>query len=165
MKKITLFIALWAMSTFMLHAQNVTFEAILFEEETNEPLIGATVLFEETGQGNVSDIEGKVVIENVPEGEHEINISFLGFQTIDTILNISTTNSTFTFYLHEANEDLEEIVVRATRSTRTIKNLPTRVEFIGLEELGEKAIMNSANIYLISIERKHRNTDTANLFK
>jgi len=146
MKKIILFIALWAMSTFMLHAQNVTFEAILFEEETNEPLIGATVLFEETGQGNVSDIEGKAVIENVPEGEHEINISFLGFQTIDTILNISTTNSTFTFYLHEANEDLEEIVVRATRSTRTIKNLPTRVEFIGLEELGEKAIMNSANI-------------------
>ncbi len=77
------------MSTFMLFAQNVTFEAILLEEETNEPLIGATVLFEETGQGNVSDIEGKVIIENVPEGEHEINISFLGFQTIDTILNIS----------------------------------------------------------------------------
>ena len=149
MKKIILFIALWAMPTFILFAQNVTFEAILLEEETNEPLIGATVFFEETGQGNVSDIEGKVIIENVPEGEHEINISFLGFQTIDTILNISTTNSTFTFYLHEANEDLEEIVVRATRSTRTIKNLPTRVEFIGLEELGEKAIMNSANISLV----------------
>lgn len=137
------------MSTFMLFAQNVTFEAILLEEETNEPLIGATVFFEETGQGNVSDIEGKVIIENVLAGEHEINISFLGFQTIDTVLNISSDNSSFTFYLHEANEDLEEIVVRATRSTRTIKNLPTRVEFIGLEELGEKAIMNSANISLV----------------
>jgi len=146
MKKLTLFIALWAMPTFMLFAQNITFEAILLEEETNEPLIGATVLFEETGQGNVSDIEGKVIIENVPVGEHEINISFLGFETIDTILNISANNSSFTFFLHEANEDLEEIVVRATRSTRTIRNLPTRVEFIGLEELGEKAIMNSANI-------------------
>ena len=149
MKKLILFIALWAMSTFMLFAQNVTFEAILLEEESNEPLIGATVFFEETGQGNVSDIEGKVIIENVPAGEHEINISFLGFQTIDTVLNISSDNSSFTFYLYEANEDLEEIVVRATRSTRTIKNLPTRVEFIGLEELGEKAIMNSANISLV----------------
>ena len=149
MKKITLFIALWAMTTFMLLAQNVTFEAILLEGETNEPLIGATLLFEETGRGDVSDIEGKISIENVPVGEHEINISFLGLQTIDTILNISTKNSFFTFFLHEANEDLEEIVVRATRSTRTIKNLPTRVEFIGLEELGEKAIMNSANISLV----------------
>lgn len=137
------------MSTFMLFAQNVTFEAILLEEETNEPLIGATLLFEETGQGNVSDMEGKVIIENVPIGEHEINISFLGFETIDTILNISANHSSFTFFVHEADEDLEEIVVRATRSTRTIKNLPTRVEFIGLEELGEKAIMNSANISLV----------------
>ena len=42
-----------------------------------------------------------------------------------------------------------EVVIRATRSTRTIKNIPTRVEFIGLEELGEKAIMNSANISLV----------------
>jgi len=149
MKNITLFIALWAMLTSMLFAQNVTFEAILLEEETNEPLIGATLLFEDTGQGNVSDIEGKVIIENVPVGEHEINISFLGFETIDTILNISANNSSFTFSLHEANEDLGEIVIRATRSTRTIRNLPTRVEFIGLEELGEKAIMNSANISLV----------------
>ncbi len=149
MKKIILFIALWAMPFFMLFAQNVTFEAILLEEETNEPLIGATVLFEEIGQGNVSDIEGKVTIQNVPVGEHEINISFLGFKTIDTIINISFNNFSFVFFLSEANENLEEIVVRAARSTRTIKNLPTRVEFIGLEELGEKAIMNSANISLV----------------
>lgn len=149
MNKIISFIVLWTMTTFMLFAQSVTFEAILLEEETNEPLIGATLLFEETGQGDVSDMEGKVTIKNVPVGEHEINISFLGFKTIDTILNISASHLPFTFFLYEANEDLEEIVVRATRSTRTIRNLPTRVEFIGLEELGEKAIMNSANISLV----------------
>ncbi len=149
MKNIILFIAISAMPTFMLFAQNITFEAVLFEEETNEPLIGATVLFERTGQGNVSDIEGKVTIENIPVGKHEVNISFLGFQTIDTILNISENNSFCKFFLHEANEELEEIIIHATRSTRTIKNLPTRVEFIGLEELGEKAIMNSSNISLV----------------
>ena len=120
MKKIISFIALWVMSTFMLLAQNVTFEAIILEEETNEPLIGATVLFEETGKGSVSDIEGKITIENVPIGEHEVNISFIGFQTIDTILNISTTNASFTFLLHEANEGLGEVVVRATRSLSLI---------------------------------------------
>ena len=37
----------------------------------------------------------------------------------------------------------------ATRSTRTIKNIPTRVEFINAEELEEKAIMNAANISLV----------------
>ena len=76
MKKLILFIALWAMSTFMLFAQNVTFEAIILEKETNEPLIGATIFFEETGQGGISDIEGKVSIENIKIGEHEINVKF-----------------------------------------------------------------------------------------
>jgi len=126
MKKLILFIALWAMSTFMLFAQNVTFEAIILEKETNEPLIGATIFFEETGQGGVSDIEGKVSIESIEIGEHEINVSFIGFQTIDTILNISSNSTVFTFFLQETNEDLEEVVVRAARSTRTIRNLPTR---------------------------------------
>lgn len=149
MKKIILFIALWAMPILTLFAQNVTFKAIILEEETNEPLIGATVLFEETGQGGVADIEGKVSIENIPTGEHEINVSFIGFQTLDVILNISNDNTPFVFSLQEANEALGEVVVRATRSTRTIKNIPTRVEFVGLEELGEKAIMNSANISLV----------------
>jgi len=149
MKKIILLIALWVMSTFILFAQNTTFEATILEKETNEPLIGATIIFEETTQGGVSDMEGNVAIENIEIGEHEINVSYIGFQTIDTILNISSNNTPFTFLLQEANEGLEEVVVRATRSTRTIRNLPTRVEFIGLEELGEKAIMNSANISLV----------------
>ena len=118
-------------------------------KEKNKPLIGATVLFKGSGKGDVSDLEGKVTFENVSIGDQKISISFLGFQSIDTILNISANNSSFIFYLYEVDENLDEIIVRATRSTRTIRNLPTRVEFIGSEELEEKAIMNSANISLV----------------
>ena len=149
MKNLISFIVLWTMTAFMLVAQNVTFEAILLEQNTDEPLIGATILFEDIGRGEVSDLDGRVVIENIPAGAQEINISYLGFQTIDTVLNISPDNLSFTIYLSEADENLEEVVIRAARSTRTIKNLPTRVEFIGSEELGEKAIMNAANISLV----------------
>ena len=51
--------------------------------------------------------------------------------------------------LHPVGEELGEIVVSSTRSTRTIQNIPTRIETIGTEELGEKAIMNAANISLV----------------
>lgn len=44
------------------------------------------------------------------------------------------------------NEHLEEVVISITRSGRTIEKMPTRVEVIDGEELGEKAVMNSANI-------------------
>jgi iron complex outermembrane receptor protein len=149
MKKIILFIAVLATPSLMLLGQNITFKATIFEKETNKPLIGATLFFEEIEQGGVSDATGQITIKNIPIGNQEVNISFIGFQTIDTILNISDKNVAFTFLLEELNEELEEVVIRASRSTRTIKNIPTRAEFIGLEELGEKAIMNSANISLV----------------
>lgn len=149
MKRSNLLITLWVLSTSVLLAQNVTFEATILEETKNEPIVGATLLFAATGQGNVSDSEGKVVVEGVPVGKQKVNISFIGYEGVDTVLTVLPDNANFTFYLREVEEELGEVVVRATRSTRTIKNLPTRVEFIGSEELEEKAIMNSANISLV----------------
>ena len=49
----------------------------------------------------------------------------------------------------EKELELEEITISTTRSSRTIENIPTRIEFLGPEELGEKAVMNSANIAML----------------
>ena len=44
---------------------------------------------------------------------------------------------------------MEEVIVTATRSSRTIEESPTRIEFLAAEELGEKAVMNSTNIAML----------------
>lgn len=49
----------------------------------------------------------------------------------------------------KAEEDLEEVVISTTRSTRTIQNIPTRVEFIGGEELEEKGNMKPGDIRMM----------------
>jgi len=148
MKKL-IFIALFAMQSLLVFSQDVDFEATILDEENNEPLIGATILFESTNRGAVSDALGKILLQNVSIGSQEVVISYLGYETIDTVINISNSPAPFVFELHHANEDLEEVTIKATRSTRTIKNIPTRIEFIGAEELEEKAIMNAANISLV----------------
>ena len=51
--------------------------------------------------------------------------------------------------LEEGGEELEEVVISTTRSSRTIIDIPTRIEVITGEELGEKAAMNSANIGML----------------
>lgn len=51
--------------------------------------------------------------------------------------------------LKHAEEDLEEVVISSTRSTRTIQNIPTRVEFIGGEELEEKGNMKPGDIRMM----------------
>jgi len=130
-------------------AQNLDIQVIVLDEHTKEPLIGATLLIEKLSKGGSTDLEGKMTVKNIPTGKWEAHVSYIGFEEIDTILVINETSKSFTFLMEEADEELNEVVVKATRSTRTIRNIPTRVEFIGLEELGEKAIMNSANISLV----------------
>ncbi len=144
-----IFVAFLAMVPLLGFGQNFDLEAIVLDEENNEPLIGATLQFTDTNRGDVSDMHGKIIIKNVPGGTHNISISYIGYETIDTLINVANLSVPLVFHLHSVSEDLEEVTIMATRSTRTIKRIPTRVEFIGSEELEEKAIMNASNISLV----------------
>ena len=53
------------------------------------------------------------------------------------------------FKLKSGGNELDEVVLQSSRSTRTVKKIPTRIEFIGVEEMGEKAIMNPTNISMV----------------
>ena len=44
---------------------------------------------------------------------------------------------------------MEEVIISSTRSTRTIQNIPTRVELIGGEELEEKGNMKPGDIRMV----------------
>jgi outer membrane receptor for ferrienterochelin and colicins len=46
-------------------------------------------------------------------------------------------------------EELEEVRVQSTRTTRTIRNTPTRIETIDAEELDEKSNMRPSNVSMV----------------
>lgn len=46
-------------------------------------------------------------------------------------------------------EELEEVLVQSTRTSRTIRNTPTRIETIDAEELDEKANMRPSNVSMV----------------
>ena len=49
-------------------------------DETGEPLIGVNVLIRESGTGQVTDLEGKFVLPDIPFGT-PLRISFIGYKT------------------------------------------------------------------------------------
>jgi iron complex outermembrane receptor protein/outer membrane receptor for ferrienterochelin and colicins len=51
--------------------------------------------------------------------------------------------------LEESEEEIEEVIVQSTRTSRTIANEPTRVETIEFEEIDEKNNMRPANIAML----------------
>ena len=135
-------LSLWLMLLFCAvgYAQN-TLEIKVFTDKEKEPLLGASVYIETLSKGAITNFDGVAFLEDIPNGEYKLQISFLGFETLEKLITIPS-NEELIFYLKESSNALDEVVLQSTRSTRTVKKIPTRIEFIGAEELGEKAVMN-----------------------
>ena len=134
--------------SFISFAQNSDISIIITDSETNEPLLGATVYFEELEKGAVTDFDGIATFTEIPNGNQTLKISYVGFKTIETTIVVGT-KKTFTFKLESGGNELDEVIIQSSRSTRTVRKIPTRIEFIGAEELGEKAVMNPTNISMV----------------
>ncbi|MDE1208447.1 MULTISPECIES: TonB-dependent receptor [Tenacibaculum] len=134
--------------SFISFAQNSDISIFITDSETNEPLLGATVYFEELEKGAVTNFDGIATFTEIPNGNQTIKISYVGFKTIETTIVVGT-KKTFTFKLESGGNELDEVVIQSSRSTRTVRKIPTRIEFIGAEELGEKAVMNPTNISMV----------------
>ncbi|HUN02296.1 MAG TPA: TonB-dependent receptor, partial [Niabella sp.] len=149
-KSILLLLAAFNISSVF--AQN-TFEAIITDSETQQPLIGATAVLKGTTKGSTANLEGLLSIENIPDGKQIIVFSYIGYETkSDTFSFPLTHTEPFQIELNPKAGELEKVVISSTRSTRTIQEIPTRMEFIGLEELGEKANMKAGDIRMLLSE-------------
>src|SRR5690606_11255504 len=122
-----------AMATFsVVYCQN-TFKATILDADSNEPLIGVNVLFEEPNKGGVTDLDGTVAIENLPNGNYEVRVSYVSYETIELEVSLPQQEP-LTILLESGSEELETVTVTTTRSSRLIQDLPTRLEAITAEE-------------------------------
>ena len=132
------------------HAQHL-FRATIEDESSKQPIVGATVYFPDLKKGNVTDVNGNVVVSGIPEGTYDLELSFVGYEKRLHKLSFPLADSLKEqkFYLSSYEEELEEIIITSTRSTRTIEDMATRVEFIAGEELGEKGNMKPGDIRML----------------
>lgn len=139
-----LFIALMAFIYFPLKAQN-KLTVYIKDSSSKEALTGASAVVEGTTNGSTADANGLATINNIPDGKQVFKFSFIGYaERSDTIS--FPNNDTLIVYLNTEGDELEEVVISSTRSSRTISDIPTRVEFIAGEELDEKANMKPGDI-------------------
>ncbi len=138
------FIALMAFIYFPLKAQN-KLTVYIKDASSKEALTGASAVVEGTTNGATADANGLTTINSIPDGKQIIKFSFIGYaERSDTIS--FPYNDTLIVFLNTEGDELEEVVISSTRSSRTISDIPTRVEFIAGEELDEKANMKPGDI-------------------
>jgi outer membrane receptor for ferrienterochelin and colicins len=130
-------------------AQN-GFKAVIKNKETKEPLIGATAIIQGTTNGATSDVNGVIEITNIPDGKQIIEFRHIGYSSrIDTLQFPMDSNIPIDIFLEADSGEMEEVIITATRSSRTISDTPTRVEAISGEELEEKGNMKPGDIRMM----------------
>lgn len=148
MRKITLLLCTIACITSA-YAQN-NFKILVKNKESKANLSAVTVLVKGTNLMAKTAENGIATITNIPDGNQVLIIRNVGFaEQIITIAFPTNQITPLEVFLQESEDELEEVIVSSTRTSRTIKNTPTRVETIELEEIDEKSNMRPANVSMI----------------
>ncbi|WP_188373409.1 TonB-dependent receptor [Winogradskyella haliclonae] len=101
-------------------------------DNTGQPLPGANVIIEGTTTGTSSDFDGNYILTTDQVPPFKIIISYTGFET--QTLDVTANNQTVDVQLKEGNE-LDEIVISASRTPERIFESPVTVERFGLKEI------------------------------
>ena len=140
-------VAVILVTVFTASAQH-TFKAKIINKETGEGVAKASVTVEELKRTVAADSAGAILIKDIPAGKYTINITSVGYAERSVVYDFPPDQDVI-IEMETEHEEEEEVRIQSTRSTRTIRDIPTRVEFVAGEELDEKANMKPGDIRMV----------------
>lgn len=90
------------------------------DEHSGEHVIGVNVIVLNTNIGTATDTEGNFTLSGIPGGKQTIRFSHIGYEQYEIELEFPYTSENLFIELESESEELEEVYVNATRSSRTI---------------------------------------------
>lgn len=115
----------------------------------NKTPVAASILVKGTTKGYSADTTGIVSVSFPANGDYTLVTTAVGYEEKETKITIPHISGTLEIELESSEHEMEEVVVQSTRTSRTIANVPTRVETIELEEIDEKSNMRPANVAML----------------
>lgn len=108
----------------------------IFDNKTEEPLIGATVRLLDTDLGAVTDINGFYQISNVPPKTYTVSVSYVGYKSENSfnVVVRSGGNPDLNFRLDEDLYELQDVVVTASPFEK-LEETPLSIQKLSPEEI------------------------------
>jgi len=113
-----LFIAV--LFSFSVTAQRVTLSGYVKDANTGESLIGAGVITTQTNAGAYTNEYGYYSLGLAP-GATVLRVSYLGYNQVDTTLNL-TADTRFNLELKPKAREIKEVVVKAQREDHNVQS-------------------------------------------
>jgi len=121
-------------TTLTIQAQNPSqnIRGVVIDATTKKTLPGANIILVDENKGTSTDTEGKFILEDVEVGRHELEVSFIGYETkiIPELLLTSGSEKVLEIKLEPTPEEIEEVVVkpqiRKDRPTNSMATVSAR---------------------------------------
>jgi len=120
LSKKLLFVFLLFSNLILFSQEKFTVSGTVYDQLSNETLIGVSIYFPELNAGTTTNEYGFYSI-TLPEGNHKIFVSYLGYATISETINLSK-KITKDYIISEESEQLEEIVIESNIEKINIKS-------------------------------------------
>jgi iron complex outermembrane receptor protein len=122
-------------------------------EDTRQPIIGASAMVKGMSKGGVSDSAGFVALEGISAGNYVLAVSCSGYAGKEIKLAVPLQGTdTVMVTLEPDVEMLGDVVVSSSRINGRIRDLPTRVEVLGTEDMEEETSMHPSNVAMLLSE-------------
>jgi iron complex outermembrane receptor protein len=119
-------------------------------EESKEPLAGASVMIPALKKGASTDSTGLVVFNDLPNGTVQIEVSYVGYTSLKKKITLPDMAGIIEVELEgKGEEDNPDVIVTSTRTDRSVRNTPTRVEVIAGGEISENVSMRPGEIRML----------------
>jgi iron complex outermembrane receptor protein/outer membrane receptor for ferrienterochelin and colicins len=118
------------------------------EAEGNIPVIGSFTITG-LGKGFSTDTLGFTSVFFPANGSYTLVASAVGYAEKQITIAVPHRSDTLVITLESEAAEMEEVIVQSTRTSRTIANVPTRVEVIEFEEIDEKNNMRPGNVAML----------------
>ena len=135
------------------------------DETTKQPLPYVTIVIKDankkTSTGGITDANGNFSVKQIPEGENNVEIQFIGYKTETKKINITKLNANIDLgiiALKEEAAQLDEVLVVAENSTVTQK-IDRKIINVGkdLTSAGATASELLNNVHSVSVDSQTGN--------
>ncbi|MCB0729719.1 MAG: TonB-dependent receptor [Ignavibacteriae bacterium] len=109
----------------------------IIDRETQEPVIGANIIIQDTYLGAAADLDGYYYINNIPPGEYVVSVTAIGYRktTVTQVqVRIDLTTNLDVELISEAIDLGQEVVVVADKPL-IIKDLTSTKETVSSEDI------------------------------
>jgi iron complex outermembrane recepter protein len=139
MKKRLLFTVLVLTISYLTSYSQTKLSGKVFDAQTKEPLIGATIILKGTTIGTTTNLKGSFELDY--KGVFPVTLSFkyLGYESKELDL---TSEQIADVYLSQKLSNLGEVTVTARRRIEEVQDIPLAIAVIGAKELDNSTSFN-----------------------